>query len=181
MKKTKLISLLMALTLLSTFLLSCAGDGQGGPGRTTAATTEQPQETVALEEGEILYVGSTSYPNLEHLVLRFVLAADKSSIHGVSIQITNLQAEISSGNTKTRLSLSQSTERFSGEYPVDYAGTSVGIAIGESRIERLHFEDDRAEVDLSYVYRHSSFGAGATVTEVPFGTSGFVCEAKQKG
>ncbi len=181
MKKSHFLFLIVALIMLSVLPASCAGDRQTGSGRTTAAAMETLQETVALEEGELLFVGSTSYPNLERLVLRFVLAADRRSIHSVAIQISNLQAEISSGNRKTRLSLSQSTESFSGEYPIDYEGTSVGIVIGKSCIEQLHFEGDRAEVDLSYVFRHTTFGAGATVTEVPFGVTSFVCEATQKG
>lgn len=106
MEKSHFLFLIVALIMLSVLPASCAGDRQTGSGRTTAAAMETLQETVALEEGELLFVGSTSYPNLERLVLRFVLAADRRSIHSVAIQISNLQAEISSGNRKTRLSLS---------------------------------------------------------------------------
>ena len=115
----------------------------------------QETEAVKPEEGEYLYVGNTSYFDIDDLELSFILSADKTYIHDVSIQVTNLNTSFTTGNVQTDLSVSQSTQMFPGSYSIDFYGTSADIWIGQSKIIGLYFDGGTAHMEFD-AYVHNS-------------------------
>ncbi|NLJ70263.1 MAG: zinc ribbon domain-containing protein [Clostridiaceae bacterium] len=145
--------------------------GSKEPIQETTPESIPEMEAVKLEEGEYLYVGNTSYFDIDDLELSFILSADKTYIHDVSIQVTNLNTSFTTGNVQTDLSVSQSTQMFPGSYAIDFYGTSADIWIGQSKIIGLYFDGGTAHMELDYTYVHNSVGISGQNTEIPFGTT----------
>ncbi|HHT24583.1 MAG TPA: zinc ribbon domain-containing protein [Clostridiaceae bacterium] len=137
----------------------------------TTQKTAKESEAVKPKEGEYLYVGNTSYFDIDDLELSFILSADKTFIHDVSIQVTNLNTSVTTGNMRTDLSVSKSTQMFPGSYAIDFNGTTTNIWLGQSKIISLYFDGGTAHMELDYTYVHNSAGIASQKTEIPFGST----------
>lgn len=123
-------------------------------------------DTPELAAGECLYMGHGSCEGIEDIMLSFVLSADGSYIHNVTIAVTNLSGK-ADGLT---VSASGMTERFMGEFPVKLDGiVNQNIQLGHSEILELIFFDGGADVGMDYVFYSSGAGVNAQSVEIPFG------------
>ncbi|MGB4609343.1 MAG: zinc-ribbon domain-containing protein [Saccharofermentanales bacterium] len=135
----------------------------------TAQEAAQEPGAVKLEEGEYLYVGNTSFFDIEDFELSFILSADKTYIRDFSIRITNLNTSFDRGNVRTELSLAKATQIFPGTYPIDFDGSNHDILLGKSIITGLYFNDETAYVEMEYTYVDSSTGPDGQEIEIPLG------------
>lgn len=129
----------------------------------------QAHADMQIKEGECLYTGSCSYMDLDKLEISFILSADKSYIHGMSFIITNLTASISNGNATTSVTISESSQYYPGQYPVDIENGTAEITIGASKILNLYFYEQTASLELDFTYIYNGTGMNAQQTEIPFG------------
>jgi tetratricopeptide (TPR) repeat protein len=132
----------------------------------------EDSELVALKDGESLYGGHLDCPQAKDFRIRFVLSADRSYIHDVEVAMTDLKASIQTGNRTTTAEVSNLTETYSGEYPVNFDTENYDISIGESTIRVLFFYDDSAFIELDYIYYNSNPGGGMDAVEIPLDTIG---------
>lgn len=138
------------------------------PSESTPAPTETPA-AIAVKDGEFLYTGHLDCAQTGDLQLSFVLSADLSYIHDIKIEITDLSASVQSGYQTTTVNVSNLTETYSGEYPVDFEYGGYDIPIGRGFIGGVYFYEDFAFVELDYVYYSADFGSGGDV-EIPLDT-----------
>lgn len=142
------------------------------PTRTPDIPSATPRQTdVQPKEGECLYIGYGTYFDIDSLKLSFILSDDKSYIYDVKIELTNLNANMTGGNTNTNIKISSATESFPGQYPVDYENGTDEIDLGASKISTLCFDGAVAWFELDYTYIYSGTGMDVPQTEIPFGTT----------
>ena len=143
------------------------------PKVTVPSTTPKSPEDAVPQAGETLYVGHSSYTDISDVKLRFILSADKTKIHDVSITCEGLSGKIQNGSLNANLSISKITQMFQGQYPVNYYGTTTGIKLGSSTITNLTFSGETARAELDYTYHMNRTGTSTTEGDIPFGTTWF--------
>ncbi|MDD3921229.1 MAG: zinc ribbon domain-containing protein [Eubacteriales bacterium] len=142
------------------------------PAEEEATPTKAPKEEPALAgddvevaEGELLYLGHGACSGIDNITLSFVLSADKTYIHDVTIAVTGLSG---SANGVT-VNVSNMTERHMGEFDVDYFNENTDIELGHSKLLLLMFDDTYAGAALDYVFFSSGVGPNTQSFEIPFG------------
>ena len=142
------------------------------------AAANSPEDAVP-KEGETLYEGHSSYDDISDVKLRFILSADHTQIHDISITCEGLSGKIQSNVSNTSVSISKVTQMFQGQFPVDYSGTTTGITLGSSTITSLTFLGETARAELDYTYHMTSTGTNVPDTDIPFGTTWFDLTAER--
>lgn len=133
-----------------------------------------------LKTGAVRFSGQSSdYTGIESLELKFVLSEDRSNIHDVAIQVTNLQGEVRNGSVKISTKVSRATEHFTKFYPIEFDRETQNIRLGESRIRRLHFKNGKAYALLAYKYKSSGNGAAGGDFKISFGEAEIVLTPDQ--
>lgn len=141
----------------------------GKPARIREADTD-PSVHPERKAGAVRFSGKSSdFTDIETLELNFVLSEDRSNIHDVAIQVTNLQGKVRKGSTEISTQVSRATEYFTQSYPVKVDGDTENIQLGQSQIKRLRFENGKAYALLHYIYKSSSTSAIGSDFEISFG------------
>jgi hypothetical protein len=135
----------------------------------TVAPTAEP--VVKPKEGELLFAGHSKNSGVGDIKCSFILSADKTYIHDVTIKITNLNASAGSGDSKTKIKVASATEHFAGPYPVQYGKYTDEFSVGANTISNLCFNEELAPFLLVYNYLYS--GTDGTQTEIGCGVFDF--------
>ena len=149
------------------------------PGVTTPGASANTPEDAVPGAGETLYVGHSSYDDISDVKLRFILSADHTKIHDISIACEGLSGKIQSSASNTSVSISKVTQMFQGEYPINYGGTTTEIKLGSSTITSLTFSGETARAELDYTYHMTGTGTNMQDVDIPFGTTWFDLTTEQ--
>jgi hypothetical protein len=107
---------------------------------------------VKLEEGEVMYRGYASFPDVESMEVSFVLTADKSEIRGVHVKFSGLDFTVESQpgyhGTLIRNNVSENMT-FGNRYPV--VNGKVEATLANSGTLTMTIDDDAAGT-LDYIY-----------------------------
>ncbi len=176
----KILSALLALLLIVS-LAACnapapaatASQEASSPAAPTVEPTVSPTvaPVVMPKEGELLYAGHSNNSGVGDIECSFILSADKTSIHDITIKITNLNASVGSGDSKAKIKVASATEHFGGLYPVQYGKYTDEFSVGANKILNLCFNEDLAPFLLVYNYMYS--GSDGTQTEIGCGVFDF--------
>jgi hypothetical protein len=112
-------------------------------------------------EGESLYVGEMSFPQTERAAMAFVLSADGSEIHDLTIYLKKLELDLSESASVSGMSVTET-------YNTSFARNADPIQFGPSTLSDLAIDGDYATLQLDYVYTHTGLG-GTEFTEIPLG------------
>ena len=128
------------------------------PGRKVLPDTEKMP---ALKAGEIVFWGSASCQGADEVTVRFILSADRKTIHHLRICATNVKSK-SSTLSKVTISTENTNE-------VTFPGVTADLSLGECHLYELTFDDeDNAHVRLKFVFKQPSFGGtSGTTVELP--------------
>jgi len=116
-----------------------------------------------LSEGESLYVGEMSFEQTDRAVMAFILSADGSEIHDLTIRLENLQLDLPETVSISGLTVTET-------YNTSFDRYSDPLWFGPSMLTELYINKDVAFVVLDYVYTYTSVGGDASFTEFPLGT-----------
>ncbi len=158
MKKITLISCI----LFTAMCLACSGKkGSNEP--------EYPKPA----EGETLYVGNATFSNVGKFQLAFILSADKSELHDITIYITDFTYSYTQGSVVTNGSVGGAQMSISGSHQLTPPTTDLHF--GENSITNLTFTENGANAKVSYVYVDRNSNGDVNI---PLGTSDIHFEAQ---
>ena len=170
--KRKILSILLIVSL-SLCLIALAGCGASTTEKKDAGAdpTEQvesqdsganaeatePDQSAQVQSGELRYSGTSSAENIESISISFILSEDKTSIHGFTISVNGFQGTARITGATVSVEVSGQTQTMMNDIPVDYEGNNQNIAVGDSTIESLRFnEDGSADLVFTYCYKETA-------------------------
>lgn len=174
----KLIPVLMVIAVMASFAFS-----QARAENAAVAGVTKPLEppTVAAKgfswpapaEGERLYIGEAHVSQAKRMYMAFVVSADGTTLHDLTIHSEGIAIEYKSGGGVTRLTGGSITEKTSGSLSVGQ--TAIDIDLGETQIDDLAITGDTASCTLAYVYRHTDAHTGTPIS-LPFDVATIMLE-----
>ncbi len=133
-------------------------EASAAPVRKVLPDTEKMPD---LKEGEIVFWGACPCEGAEEVSIRFILSADRKTIHHLRITANKIKSK-SSSVSKVSISTDGSNE-------VTFPGVTANISLGECHLYDLTFDDENiAHVRLKFVFKQPSIGGSASTTvELP--------------
>lgn len=114
-------------------------------------------QSAQVQSNELRYSGTSSAENIESISVSFILSEDKSNIHDFTISVNGFQGTARITGATVSVEVSGQTQTIMKEIPVDYEGDNQDIAVGDSTIESLRFnEDGSADLVFTYCYKETA-------------------------
>lgn len=149
--------------------LSCSHIDAAESSRSTAFSVHEmndrkplpdAEDMPTVAEGEIVFWGSAPAQGADEISLRFILSADRKTIHHLRISATNP----SSKSSKSSARLSKCSLSTDASKEVNFPGTVDVLTFGKCEILNLTFEDEEsAHARVHFAFSQPSVGSSSGI------------------